>query len=257
MTEAMPIVIVSYGMGDNSTAELCGMVERKWPPPHAILSADTGGEKTHTYAFRDMFSRWLVAHGYPAVTVVKAPNTTLEEDCLRRRALPSVVYGYKSCSQRFKLEPQEKWANNDPVCQSVWAEQGTVTRLIGYHADEPQRAILSPDPKYTNRYPLIEWGWGQEECLAAIERAGLPRPGKSACFFCPNSRPREIRELHRTYPELAQRALAMEANAELTTIKGLGRNFSWRDVLNQWEMFPEMYDREKAMPCGCYDGEAA
>ena len=78
-------------------------------------------------------------------------------------------------------------------------------------------------------------------------------PSKSSCFFCPNMRPHEIMELNALYPHLAERALKMEENAELTTIKGLGRRFAWSDLLRQTSMFNDMY--ESAMPCGCYDGD--
>lgn len=67
----------------------------------------------------------------------------------------------------------------------------------------------------------------QQRSHAAIERAGLPNPGKSACFFCPASKKHEIRELAKLYPELADRAIAMEDNAALDTVKGLGRSFAW------------------------------
>lgn len=250
----MSVAILAYGMGVNSTGLLCGMTEKGLLPPHAILSADTDGELPRTYAYRDMFSGWLESQGYPPITVVRVPGEGLEANCLRRKALPSVAYGFKTCSQRWKLDPQEKWANNDPACIAAWARGEKVTRLIGYHADETQRAKPYSDDKYVNRYLLIEWGWGQEECLSAIDRAGLPRPGKSACFFCPNSKPSEIRGLAVDYPPLIQRALAMEANAALDTVKGLGRNFSWADLLNQGTMFPEMYGTRE-MPCGCFDGE--
>lgn len=260
----MSIVLVSNGGGTNSTALLCGMVERGEPAPHAILMADTGdwengkpGEKPHTYEYRAMFSRWLVDHGYPSVTTVRKGGNgrTLEEDCRIKSMLPSIAYGYKTCSHKFKIEPQEKWANNDPACRAAWARGEKVVKLIGYDADEPERAQLFECNKYRNRYLLIEWGWGRDECIEAIKRAGLPLPGKSACFFCPNSSPAEIRELASAYPALAQRALEMEASASLTTIKGLGRRFSWADVLAQGEMFPEIYTKRE-MPCGCYDGGA-
>ena len=50
-----------------------------------------------------------------------------------------------------------------------------------------------------------------------------------------------------------KRALKIESNAELTTIKGLGRRFAWSDLLRQTSMFNDMY--EPSMPCGCYDGD--
>lgn len=254
----MSPVLVSYGGGTNSAALLCGMIERREPAPHAILFADTGGEKPHTYTYVEAFSAWLIERGYPAIqTIRKAGNNrTLEEDCLIRNMLPSVAYGYKTCSHKFKIEPQEKWANNDEGCRSAWKRGKKVVKLIGYDADEPERAQPFDHPKYHNRYPLIEWEWGRDECIEAIKRAGLPLPGKSACFFCPNSSPAEIRELSAAYPSLAQRALAMEAGAHLTEIKGLGRRFSWADVLAQGEMFPDIYAPPRKCDA-CYDGAPA
>ena len=65
----------------------------------------------------------------------------------------------------------------------------------------------------------------------AIEEAGLPQPGKSSCFFCPSMRAEEIIDLREHYPDLFRRALALEDNARanLKTVQGLGRNYSWRE----------------------------
>ena len=80
---------------------------------------------------------------------------------------------------------------------------------------------------------------------------------KSACFFCPSSKAQEVKELAVQYPHLAQRAIAMEANADLTTIKGLGRDYSWTDLLKfndaQTKLFDDDYSTAQ-VPCGCYDG---
>lgn len=247
------MVIVSYGGGTNSTALLVGLVERK-ERPEAILFADTGGEKPHTYQYIKNLSGWLLARDFPEITTVKVESRTLEEDCIARSSLPSIAYGFKSCSQRFKLEPQQKWLNNYEPAKDYWKSGGKVKKLIGFDMDEPQRAKPYSDKKTFNSYPLIEWGWGRDECIEAIKRAGLPLAGKSACFFCPNTRPSEIRQMQQDYPELISRAIEMEKNADFTTIAGLGRNYSWETLLNQNDMFGN-YERDFYMPCGCFDGD--
>ena len=81
-------------------------------------------------------------------------------------------------------------------------------------------------------YPLIEkWGWSRDKCMWEIKAAGLPLPGKSSCFFCPSMTQQEILYLKKYYPDLFQRAVALEENAMpyLKTVKGLGRNYSWKD----------------------------
>lgn len=248
------VVLVSYGAGTNSTAMLIGLHERG-ERPDAILFADTGGERPETYAYVQRMSRWCVEHGFPAIeSIVKGGRKqTLEEDCLEKHVLPSVVYGFKKCSQKYKIEPQEKWANNNEQCRAIWKAGGTVTKLIGIDANEEHRARISDDKKTTFRYPLIEWGWGRDECVEVIRDAGLCQPGKSSCFFCPSMRKPEIRALAVTHPDLMARALAIEANAETHTVVGLGRHFRWADLLATPDMFADEYFGIDE-PCGCYDG---
>lgn len=253
-----PLCVVAYGGGTDSTGMLCGMVEGKFAPPHAILFADTGGEKPGTYTLVATVSDYLVANGYPPVTVVRRSRRdgkweSLEDNCLRLNMLPSVAYGYKTCSQKYKIEPQDKWCNNDAVCKSTWKSGAKVVKLIGYGYGEVHRARFYEDRKYVWTYPLIDWKWRREDCIAAIHRAGLPYPIKSACFFCPHTRKDEILSLGMTYPDLLGRALTMESKAKLTTIKGLGRRFSWADFIRQPDS-DALVDVDE-LPCGCFDGD--
>ena len=247
--------IVSYGAGTNSTAMLVGLHERG-ERPDFILFADTGGERPETYRHRDTVSNWCESVGFPRIVMVRKEGNmeTLEENCLRVNMLPSIAYGFKSCSGKYKIQPQEKWANNNAQCKDVWKAGGKVLKLIGYDADEHHRAKIPEDKKYTYRYPLVEWDWGREECVEAIDRAGLPQPGKSACFFCPSSKPHEILELKRIHPDLIQRALAMEAGAKLTSVNGLGRSYSWADLVRYSDAQMDMFKGAVEIPCGCFDG---
>lgn len=249
------LVVASFGGGTDSTAMLIGMWQKQ-EPVDLILFADTGGEKPHTYEHIQRFSDWLTAHGMPKITVAQS-SVTLEQDCLTRNALPSIAYGFKTCSQRFKIQPQDKFLNNYQSAIDVWAKGGTVIKLVGYETGEERRAKDYGDRKYTLRYPLIEWGWDRKKCIEVIQSVGLPLPGKSACFFCPSSKAQEVKQLAKQYPELAKRALAMEANADLKTIKGLGRDYSWADLLKFDEAQTKMFDDDFStaeIPCGCYDG---
>jgi len=116
----------------------------------------------------------------------------------------------------------------------------------------------------TNNFKVVAYGGGKavwaagekvQKFIGAIARAGLPQPGKSACFFCPSSKKKEILTLRDQYPELMTRALAMEAQANLTSVKGLGRSFSWREFLDKQDE-PDLFsDAGKEMDCGCYDGD--
>lgn len=246
--------VVSYGAGTNSTALLIGLHNRN-ERPDAIVFADTGGERPETYAHIEVMNDWCKKVLFPEIITVRKGGRpeTLEENCLRMNMLPSIAYGYKSCSHKYKIEPQEKWANNDDECRAEWKGGGKVTKLIGIDADEHHRAKFTEDKKYLYRYPLVEWDWGRDECVAAIVKAGIDLPGKSACFFCPSSKTREILALPKY---LQDRALALEANAELTTIKGLGRNYAWSDLIRADKAQGKFdFETRGDIPCGCYDGE--
>lgn len=75
--------------------------------PDLILFADTGGEKPDTYAYLPVFQEFLARVGFPAVTTVRyqprrAVYDTLESQCLHTGTLPSLAYGGKSCSLKYK-----------------------------------------------------------------------------------------------------------------------------------------------------------
>jgi hypothetical protein len=227
------------------------MINRGKEPPSFILFADTGGELPETYKYIEFFSEWIQSKGYPEIITV-SEKVTLEDDCLSRKALPSVAYGFKTCSQRWKARPQERFIKNTDEAKSIWLNSEKVVKIIGIDAGEDQRAKKYDDPKYDQSYPLVEWGIGRDDCIEIIKAAGLPLPGKSSCFFCPNMRKTEIRQMSVTHPEYAERAIKLEQNMETKKVRGLGRTWAWGDMLATEDMFPDDYF--KVMPCGCYDG---
>jgi hypothetical protein len=63
------------------------------------------------------------------------------------------------------------------------------------------------------------------DSTAMLRAAGLPVPRKSSCVFCPASKPWEIAELVRDWPEIADRIVEIEdtARPHLREIEGLWR----------------------------------
>jgi 3'-phosphoadenosine 5'-phosphosulfate sulfotransferase (PAPS reductase)/FAD synthetase len=108
--------IVAFGGGVDSTAMILGLYESN-RPIDLILFADTGGERPETYAHIENFSKWLANKGLPEITIVRKVRKdgsleTLEQECHRRKNLPSIAYGFKSCSQKHKIAPQDKFLNH-------------------------------------------------------------------------------------------------------------------------------------------------
>jgi hypothetical protein len=249
-------VVVSFGGGTNSAAMLIEMT-RRGVRPDLIMFADTGGELPETYQFVKDFSDWLVERGMPDVTWVRYEKETLEDNCLRQNMLPSLAYGFKGCSHKYKIQPQNKFANNWPPAKAAWAAGGKVLKLIGYDAGEHHRAKIPEDDKYMYAYPLVSWGWGRRECVNAVRSAGFS-PAKSACFFCPAAKKHEVLALAKSHPALMARAIEMEKNAKLETVVGLGRHWRWADLVAADEAQMKLFeDMAEPTPCGCYDGGEA
>jgi hypothetical protein len=247
-------VVVSFGGGVNSAAMLIEMTRRK-VRPDLILFADTGGELPETIQFVAEFSTWLESHNMPPVVTVREDRQTLEQEVLAANTLPSLAFGWRSCSDKYKVRPQERYLKQwQPAIQS-WEAGGKVVKLIGYDAGESHRVKNHDSKHFMVAYPLVEWGWRRRECVAMVESAGF-RPGKSACFFCPASRKSEVIALAKSHPDLFARAVKMERGATaVTTAKGLGRHWRWEDLVKadeqQMKLFDELPD---SVPCGCYDG---
>jgi hypothetical protein len=278
-------LVVAYGLGVNSTAMLVEFAKREIRPD-LILFADTGGEKPETYRYLPIIQAYLKRVAFPPVVTARyepktAPYSTLEGQCLHTGTLPSLAYGGKTCSLKFKRSPQDKIILQHFPPASLRERRRRVVRAIGFDAGERRRTYAGivkaigldageehrrtwAEPKageddrkpsreawldahvFTYWYPLCsDWGMDRAACERSIRDAGLPVPPKSSCFFCPASKKREIVWLREHHPDLLERALAIEANAQpnLTSVVGLGRSFAWSDFLADLDDTP-------LFPCG-------
>lgn len=179
------------------------------------------------------------------------------EDWLARKGL--AVRWEDGIYDRLSSGGYQKAADNGPALKScrIWQlgpSAPAAMRFIGL--DRMSGEYGGPDlKKYQKEYPLMEWGWSRKDCIQAIRDAGLPLPGKSSCFFCPSMKRWEIRTLYHRYPDLLRRALAIEdaAMPNLTSVRGLGRNWAWRDFIcadeNQLAIPGAFSDED--LPCSC------
>lgn len=253
MKDGRPLV-VSYGGGVNSAAMLVGL-RSKEIRPDVIIFSDTGGEYPRTYESVRDWSQWCDANGFPEITVVRTigKHGSLEEACIANGTLPSIAYGFKTCSHRWKIEPSDKFMRQ-------WlSEHGhkNYIKAIGIDASEPHRVRHYEDARTVTWFPLVEWGWSRNECVKRIEAAGMVVPGKSSCFYCPSHKKSEVIRLNRQHPDLFDRAVAMERNAaeKAKEVKGLGRNWSWEQLVQIDEAQQKLFHDVVPMPCMCFDGE--
>lgn len=237
-------ISVANGLGVNSMAMLV-LMAAEGIRPDLILFADTGNEWPETLAYRDLVMRpWLRAVGFPAIVEVRyVPRhgryTTLEESCLHLQTLPSLAYGRKACSAKWKIQPQQRYERGWTPALRAWAQGGRIEKWIGYDAgakDMRRGHDLADDRRYRYRYPLCERLLTREACVEVIRTdatvariaraAGMdPVPRKSACWMCPSNTTQDVRDLVDYHPDLADRIIVIEATAapKLHTIDGLWR----------------------------------
>ncbi|MDF3884683.1 hypothetical protein, partial [Cupriavidus basilensis] len=256
------LLAVSFGAGVDSTAMLVALRAAKLRP-NVITFADTGGEKPETIAHIEAMNAVLLAWGWPQIDVCrKVPLATtgyadLHGNCLKNETLPSLAFGMKSCSIKWKQDPQDQFIKgvkrgpNTRPAHPVWIEaQSTgqrIVRLIGYDcgsADLRRSKVSIPaDAEFDYAYPLHLVRWIRPDCGRAItqELGAHLVPIKSACFFCPASKQWELYWLAANHPELFERALLLER----TALTGRHNRFdeaafgaSWADLVRTADTFP-------------------
>ena len=225
-------VVVCYGGGVDSTAMLIALRDQGIRPD-LITFADTGAEKPETYEQVQKMNVWLEAQGFPTVTTCakKTLPTTAYNDlggnCSDNETLPSLAFGMKSCSIKWKQGPQDQFLKgvtkgpNKREPHPIWLGSQMagvkLVKLIGYDSSPADirrsKKVKTEDADFLYSYPLQDLGWTREDCIARIIEEGLEVPIKSACFFCPASQKWELYWLAGTHPDLFLKALDIEFRA--------------------------------------------
>ena len=118
--------------------------------------------------------------------------------------------GSRSCTADFKIRVI---ANELKGRGATVAEPATVA--LGISTDEIERAKPGVDPRMPfqlREYPLLDLGLSRSDCKRVIADAGLPVPGKSACFFCPFHDKAAWSDLAHDTPELFAKSCELEAH---------------------------------------------
>jgi hypothetical protein len=254
--------VVCFGAGVDSTAMLVILREAQLEPD-LVTFADTGCEKPQTYEHLARMNAVLRAWAWPEVTVVrKVPlpetgYTDLYGNCVSNQTLPSLAFGLKACSIKWKQQPQDQLLRGvksgpnrcepHPLWQRAQATGSRIVKLIGYdcgRADARRAAKATPaDSDFDYAYPLRLLGMTRADCVRVITQVLGPElvPIKSACYFCPASKLWELYWLAAHCPDLLERALYMERRA----LTGRHSRFDivefgadWETLVRSAERFP-------------------
>lgn len=218
----MTLRVFSYGGGVQSTAALVLAARGEIEFP-TFLFANVGDDSEHpaTLAFvREIAAPFAAEHGVELVevqrTIYGKPATLLDQittprvnrDLIPVRLGETGAPGRRGCTWEFKIRPLVKWLREHGATPDDPAQTG-----IGISVDEIQRAKPGVDPlakQQVRTYPLLDLGLDRADCAALIAAAGLQVPPKSACWFCPYTRPRDWQRRRHEEPELFWRAVELE-----------------------------------------------
>jgi hypothetical protein len=245
-------VVFSFGGGVDSTGMLFEF-DRRGFMPDILIFADTGGERPDIYAHIKKLNKWLFDKWGKEIIIVRQKET-LYDECIRRETLPALALGFHTCSQKHKIRPIANWLRKNG--------HTNIIKIIGYDANEYDRARKGltsvENGKNTEEYsinlklwfPLIEWNKSRKDLKKEINEIGFCA-SKSSCFFCPAMGEGEVRQLKEYYPDLYEKAIALEKGAKLNNTKGLGRSWNWGKKMNQGELFAIDEMRSGVETCGC------
>lgn len=256
------LIALCFGSGVDSTAMLVAL-RAAGLRPDVITFADTGGEKPETLLHIEKINKVLRAWGWPLVDVCrKVPlaatgYTDLFGNCFANETLPSLAFSGKSCSLKWKKDPQDQFLKgvkkgpNARAPHPLWLEARRsgerIVKLIGYDCGKADmrrsKGFKQSDPEFDFVYPLQIVGWTRRDCVRAISQVLGPAlvPIKSACFFCPASKQWELYWLAAHHPDLLERALLLERNAltgRHSRFDAVEFGATWEDLVRNADRFP-------------------
>lgn len=241
-SEATPKVVLSWGLGEDSTAVILRWLEDPASRDFdladlAIVTALTGNEweSTRTAIETHILPR-LAAAGVRFIQAARSQRRVTKTGdgivILDDSRTPTRLYlegefslyqemteagtipqsgGARICSVHAKGDVL------DPVIAKI-TRGHSYRHIIGFEAGEIRRALKDETYNTTARtgeYPLIDWGWYRDDAVNYTKSIIGTGVGKSACTFCPfsfgNKSGRAVMlERYADEPAVAARTLLME-----------------------------------------------
>jgi len=240
--------VVSLSGGKDSTAMLLAMLA-KGESIHSIVFFDTGWEFP---AMCDHLDKLEMHIGMEIVRLkpdrpfdyylAEHPVVGRRNDQYKGK-VKRIGYGWpwmkaRWCT-RLKITALDKYSS----------QITDVAQCVGIAADEEERVFTHP--KKIIRFPLIEYGMTEDDCLKYCQDRGFDWDGlyksfrRVSCFCCPLQRIGELRTLWRDYPELWERMLDMERSMARHTHPHPTRFMRTKSVSDMGRRFTDAEAREE------------
>lgn len=230
--------IGSCSFGKDSLAMILRILEENLPLDEVIFF-DTGMEFDSIYRNRDKLKRILHDRGIK-YTELSSKNHFLFDMFVKpvkyrdsNKPYP-YHYGYGWCGQRGI-----RWGTTGKLSaiRNHYKENYDgyeIVEYVGIAIDESDRAKEDTrNPLITKRYPLIEWGMTESDCLNYCYKMGwnwnengvelYDILNRVSCWCCQNKNLKELKNIYMYLPEYWQRLRGLQSRID-TPMKGVGKS---------------------------------
>lgn len=209
-------IVASFSGGKDSTAMLLRMIELGEHIDEVIV-CDTGLEFPAMYRHIEKVSDKVKQKGVK-FTVLKAEHSFeyYLSEYKKRKRTGEVVVGLGWAM------PRMRWCTGylkRDVLNAYYRrllKKYNVIECVGIAADEEYRLERPNNKLKQKRFPLVEWGWNEAQCLEYCYSLGYDWEGlykqfrRVSCWCCPLQPLAELKTLKMEYPDLWQRLIEMD-----------------------------------------------
>lgn len=211
--------VFSYGGGVQSNAVLVLSAQGALPYKQFVFS-NVGADSEHPDALeyiQNVAKPYAKKHGLEIIEIEKklrsGQTETLWQNLTKEsRSINIPVYveaspgkgapGNRNCTGDFKIKTVAKWIKQTHKAANLG---------IGISMDERGRARTESGFSHvTLEYPLLDLRLTRQDCVNIAIKAGLPKPPKSSCFFCPFHTLPAWQELYDNHQGLFQKSVLLE-----------------------------------------------
>lgn len=218
----------SCGGGTQSCATGVLICQGRLPKPDLSVISDTGRENPATWQYLDSVLRPNLAKvGVELIRISKDEWATPRGRQIFATSGQLMLPAYTNqsgeasklsafCSAAWKQEVIDRWISlNRGIVRSEFV------KWIGFSRDEARRIIRMQQGEEWAKgliwFPLVQGvPLTRHESIKLVENAGWPKPPRSRCWMCPNQSDMEWSEIKADYPELFEKACAMDEEIRLT-----------------------------------------
>lgn len=236
--------VVSFSGGKDSTAMLLRMIDEGMPID-IILNCDTGLE------FPEMYEHIAKVEKYIGrkITTIKAQKDFMwyaaqKEVVNRKTKNISIGYGWPGlfarwCTRHLKLEVIDRYLRG-------LKKDYDLVQYVGIAADEPKR-------ERDQKYPLIEWGMTEADCLEYCKKRGFDWGGlyeiwgRVSCWCCPLQSLDDLRKLRLYRPQMWAALRELDKSLSHTDHPNFYYKVSFADIERRFDVEDEFIAQGKKL----------